>query len=187
MTGVNDAQTITEAEMLSRIARGDQEAFASLYDVWSGRLFALILQILIDRAQSEEVLQEVFLEIWQRCPQFDPHKGSGRAWMVTIARRRAIDRVRSSQRARERENTWTNYLPDSDTTIAQVEERLAGAEVNAALDAIGEPHKTAVKLAYFTGMTHVEIAEYQGVPVGTAKTRIRDGIKKLRTVLGVEQ
>ncbi|WP_175956939.1 sigma-70 family RNA polymerase sigma factor [Schaalia sp. Marseille-Q2122] len=187
MTGVNCAQTITEAEMLSRISRGDQEAFAYLYDAWSGRMYALIVQILVDRAQSEEVLQEVFLEIWQRAPQFDADKGSGRAWMVTIARRRAIDRVRSSQRARERENSWTNYLPDIDSTLAQVEERLAGAEVHEALAAIGEPHKTAVALAYFTGMTHVEIAEYQGVPVGTAKTRIRDGIKKLRTVMGVEQ
>lgn len=187
MTGVNLAQTITEAEMLSRIAHGDQEAFASLYDVWSGRLFALILQVLVDRAQSEEVLQEVFLEIWQRSPQFDADKGSGRAWMVTIARRRAIDRVRSSQRARDRENSWSTYLPDIDSTLEQVEERLAGAEVHAALEAIGEPHKTAVTLAYFTGLTHAEIAEYQEVPVGTAKTRIRDGIKKLRTVLGVEQ
>ncbi|QWW20113.1 sigma-70 family RNA polymerase sigma factor [Schaalia sp. 19OD2882] len=174
-------------EALVAIAGGDQEAFARFYDMWSGRIFALVLQIVVDRAQSEEVLQEIFLEVWRRADSFDPSRGSSRAWLVTLARRRAIDRVRAAQAARERDNAWIPFEPDHDTTLRQVEERIVSDEVRAALVAVGEPHRTTIELAYFTGMTHSQIAAHCGVPLGTVKTRIRDGLAKLRKQMEVDR
>ncbi|WP_159625633.1 sigma-70 family RNA polymerase sigma factor [Actinomyces sp. zg296] len=173
--------------LLGRVAQGDENAFAELYDAWAGRLLALIIRIVIDRSQSEEVLQEVMLEAWRRAPSFDPSRGTGRAWLVTMARHRAIDRVRSSQAARDREDAWQGYLPDSDVTAAEVEDRMEAGRVRDALDAVGEPHRTTIALAYFTGLTHTEIAERMGVPLGTVKSRIRDGMAKMRTHLGEQR
>ncbi|QKD79119.1 MULTISPECIES: sigma-70 family RNA polymerase sigma factor [Actinomyces] len=173
--------------LLGRVAQGDENAFAELYDAWAGRLLALIIRIVIDRSQSEEVLQEVMLEAWRRAPSFDPSRGTGRAWLVTMARHRAIDRVRSSQAARDREDAWQGYLPDSDVTAAEVEDRMEAGRVRDALDAVGEPHRTTIALAYFTGLTHTEIAERMGVPLGTVKSRIRDGMAKMRAHLGEQR
>lgn len=165
---------------LLAIAQGDQEAFARFYDEWAGKIFALVIQVLVDRAQAEEVLQEIFLEVWRRAAHFDPTRGSARGWLVTIARRRAIDRVRSSQAARERDAAWIPFEPDHDVTIREVEERIISEEVRSALVAVGEPHRSTLELAYFTGLSHSQIAHKCGVPLGTVKTRIRDGLSKLR-------
>ena len=172
--------------LIRGVAAGDHEAFAEFYDRWSGRLFALIVRILVDRAQSEEVLQEVFLEIWRSAASFSPSRGSARAWVVTMARRRAIDRVRSSQAARDREEQWRDYMPDVDLTVQAVEDFLAGEDVRRALDAVGEPQRSTLVMAYFTGLTHTEIARRTGVPLGTVKTRIRNGIARLRKEMGAE-
>lgn len=175
-----------EAEWISQVADGDADAFTRLYDAWSARLFALILQIVVDRAQSEEVLQEVFLEVWRTAGAFSPARGSVRAWLVTMARRRAIDRVRSSQSARDRESRWHDYMPDVDLTVQQVEDRLVGQQVHRALEAVGEPYRSTIELAYFTGLTHREIARRTGTPLGTVKTRIRDGMARLRREMRVQ-
>ena len=159
----------SEEEWIAQLADGDADAFAHLYDAWSGRLFALILQIVVDRAQSEEVLQEVFLEVWRTAGAFSPTRGSARAWLVTLARRRAIDRVRSAQSSRARESRWH-----------------MGEQVRRALEAVGEPYRSTIELAYFTGLTHREIARRTGTPLGTVKTRIRDGMTRLRRELGVQ-
>ena len=172
--------------LIVRVAAGDRDAFAEFYDRWSGRLFALIVRILVDRAQSEEVLQEVFLEIWRSAASFSPERGSARAWAVTMARRRAVDRVRSSQSSRERESRWRDYMPDVDQTVQQVEDRLVGEQVHRALEAVGEPYRSTIELAYFTGLTHREIARRTDTPLGTVKTRIRDGMARLRRELGVQ-
>ena len=172
--------------LIVRVAAGDRDAFAEFYDRWSGRLFALIVRILVDRAQSEEVLQEVFLEIWRSAASFSPSRGSARAWVVTMARRRAVDRVRSSQAARDREEQWRDYMPDVDLTVQAVEDSLAGEDVRRALDAVGEPQRSTLVMAYFTGLTHTEIARRTGVPLGTVKTRIRNGIARLRKEMGAE-
>lgn len=153
-----------DGQCVQQVAAGDAEAFARLYDRWSGRLFALILQIVVDRAQSEEVLQELFLEVWRTAASYSPQRGSARAWLVTMARRRAIDRVRAAQAARDRESRWRAYMPDTDLTLQSVEERIEAAEVRRALAAVGEPHRSTIELAYFTGLTHQEIAERTGVP-----------------------
>ena len=166
--------------LIVRVAAGDSDAFAEFYDRWSGRLFALIVRILVDRAQ------EVFLEIWRSAASFSPERGSARAWAVTMARRRAVDRVRSSQAARDREEQWRDYMPDVDLTVQAVEDSLAGEDVRRALDAVGEPQRSTLVMAYFTGLTHTEIARRTGVPLGTVKTRIRNGIARLRKEMGAE-
>ena len=180
----SSSSSSSEGEWIAQVADGD--AFARLYDAWSSRLFALILQIVVDRAQSEEVLQEVFLEVWRTAGSFSPTRGSARTWLVTMARRRAIDRVRSSQSSRDRESRWHDYMPDVDLTIQQVEDRLVGEQVHRALEAVGEPYRSTIELAYFTGLTHREIARRTGTPLGTVKTRIRDGMARLRRELGVQ-
>ena len=103
-----------------------------------------------------------------------------------MARRRAVDRVRSSQAARDREEQWRDYMPDVDLTVQAVEDSLAGEDVRRALDAVGEPQRSTLVMAYFTGLTHREIARRTGTPLGTVKTRIRDGMARLRRELGVQ-
>ena len=183
---MHDEDLDRDNALVLRVAVGDHDAFAEFYDRWSGRLLALIVQILVDRAQGEEVLQEVFLEIWRSASTFSPSRGSARAWAVTMARRRAIDRVRSSQAARDREDRWHGYMPDMDLTVQAVEDRIVGQEARRALDAVGEPQRSTLVMAYFTGLTHTEIARRTGVPLGTVKTRIRNGIARLRKEMGAE-
>ena len=109
----SSSSSSSEGEWIAQVADGDADAFARLYDAWSSRLFALILQIVVDRAQSEEVLQEVFLEVWRTAGSFSPTRGSARAWLVTMARRRAIDRVRSSQSSRDWERRDRHIMCDA--------------------------------------------------------------------------
>lgn len=177
---MHDSSPDRDAELLERVAAGDQGAFAALYDRWSGRLLALVMQVLVDRAQSEEVLQEVFLEIWRSAGEFDPARGSARGWMAVRARRRAVDRVRSSQASREREQRWPATMPDVDVTAQQAEDVLEAAELRQALDKVGEPQRSTLLAAYVGGLTHAQIAERTGVPLGTVKSRIRDGVARLR-------
>lgn len=174
-------------ELLGRIAGGDQDAFAKLYDMFSPRAFGLILRVLVDRSQSEEVLQEVFLEIWQSAGRFAPNKGQGRTWILTIAHRRAVDRVRSARAGTDRD--MRVGLRDIDVAhdgvAEQVELRIEGKRVSAALAGLPEPQREAITLAYFGGYSQSEIAALVGAPLGTVKTRMRDGLSRLRTQMGV--
>lgn len=183
MSCVEEAER--DGRLLAEVAQGGEAAFAELYDRWASRLFALILQIVVDRAQSEEVLQDVFWQVWTSAGSYHSERGSVRAWLVTLARRRAIDRVRTSQAARDREARHHGDYPDFDSTLDTIEERLEGERVRRALERVGEPHASTIKLAYFTGLTHAQIAERMCVPLGTVKSRIRDGIDKLRVEMGV--
>lgn len=173
--------------LLGRVAAGDEDAFALLYDRWAGRLLALVRRVLVDPAQSEEVLQEVLLEVWRTAGSFDPARGSARAWMAVMARRRAVDRVRSSESVRRREQRWVPTMPDADSTAQSIEDAFEAEEVRAALDAVGEPQRTTLLLAYVEGLTHSQIAERTGTPLGTVKTRVRDGVARLRTEMGVDR
>lgn len=175
------------AELLVRIAGGDDGAFGSLYDMLSSRVYGLILRVLVDRAQSEEVLQEVFLEVWQSAGSFVPNKGQGRSWVLTIAHRRAVDRVRSAQAAGERDvraGLRDLYTP-SVAVDEQVELRIESRRVARALETLPEQQREALTLAYFGGYSQSEIAAMSGTPLGTIKTRMRDGLSRLRTELGV--
>ncbi len=175
------------AELLVRIAGGDDGAFGSLYDMLSSRVYGLILRVLVDRAQSEEVLQEVFLEVWQSAGSFVPNKGQGRSWVLTIAHRRAVDRVRSAQAAGERDvRAGLRDLHTPSVAVdEQVELRIESRRVARALETLPEQQREALTLAYFGGYSQSEIAAMSGTPLGTIKTRMRDGLSRLRTELGV--
>ena len=167
---------------LRRAALGDQRAFATLYDLLAARVFGLILRVLVDRAQSEEVLQEVFLEAWQTAQSFDADRGRARTWLLTIAHRRAVDRVRASQASRRRDLT-AGAREVSDAVPGVDEEVALLVDGGRALDALPEPQRRAIILAYFGGYSHSEIAVLLETPLGTIKTRIRDGLTRLRAAL----
>lgn len=175
------------ADLLRRTAEGDQAAFARLYDMIAARAFGLILRVLVDRAQSEEVLQEVFLEIWQSAGRFAPGRGQGRSWILTIAHRRAVDRVRSSQTATDRDARagLRDLSGGADGVAEEVELRIEARRVTAALAALPEAQRDAITLAYFGGYSQSEIAALVGAPLGTVKTRMRDGLSRLRVEMGV--
>lgn len=175
------------AELLVRTAAGDQTAFAALYDMLAPRAFGLILRVLVNRAQSEEVLQEVFLEVWQSAAAFAPNKGQGRSWILTIAHRRAVDRVRSAQASSDRdEKAGLRELNTPQQGVEeQVELRIESRRVSRAMDALPDPQREALTLAYFGGYSQSEIAALVGSPLGTIKTRMRDGLTRLRQEMGV--
>lgn len=175
------------AELIQRCADGDHAAFTRLYDMLSARAFGLILRVLVDRAQSEEVLQEVFLEVWQSASAFTPKKGQGRSWVLTIAHRRAVDRVRSSQASSDRDVRagYREMASQPEGVAEQVELRIEGRRVARALSSLPEAQREAITLAYYGGYSQSEIAALVGAPLGTIKTRMRDGLSRLRGAMGV--
>ncbi|MCK2030983.1 ECF RNA polymerase sigma factor SigK [Microbacterium galbinum] len=175
------------ADLILAIAAGDQRAFAELYDLLSSRVFGLILRVLVNRSQSEEVLQEVFLEIWQSASRFAPNKGQGRTWIMTMAHRRAVDRVRSSQSSSDRDVRagLRDIGVAHDSVAEQVELSMEGERVVGALSGLPEAQREAIVLAYYGGYSQNEIAALLGAPLGTIKTRMRDGLTRLRSAMGV--
>jgi len=176
------------AALLKACALGDEAAFARLYDAVSSRVYGLVLRVVRDPAQSEEVAQEALLDVWRTSARFDPDRGSPVSWILTIAHRKAVDRVRSAQASTDREDTYgsRNQERAFDQTAEAVERSLDAQRVRAALDTLTETQRGAVELAYLGGYTHTEVAALLGVPLGTAKTRIRDGLIRLRDTLGVQ-
>ncbi|GAB3887469.1 ECF RNA polymerase sigma factor SigK [Terrabacter terrigena] len=174
-------------QLLRRAAAGDESAFADLYDAVSSRVFGLVRRVVRDPAQSEEVTQEVFLEIWRHSARFDPGRGSPLSWMLTIAHRKAVDRVRSAEAARNRDEGYGASTQDvtHDSTAEAVVERLDAERVHRALETLTSAQREALQLAYLGGYTHTEVATMLDLPLGTAKTRIRDGLIRLRDTLGV--
>ncbi|PRI11000.1 RNA polymerase subunit sigma [Leucobacter massiliensis] len=174
-------------EALARAARGDRRAFATLYDLLSARVFGLIVRVLLDRSQSEEVLQEVFLEAWERAPSFDVDRGSARSWLLTIAHRRAVDRVRAAQAASRRDlAAGARELAAAAPAVEDhVQVMVDGSRAVRGLRELPEPQRRAIVLAYFGGYSQSEIAVLLDAPLGTIKTRIRDGLSRLRAELEV--
>lgn len=175
------------AELLKLSARGDQAAFARLYDAISARVFGLAVRVVRDPAQAEEVTQEALLEIWKTASRFDPDRGSPMAWMLTIVHRKAVDRVRSAEAATRRDTTYHqhNQAVDHDSTADAAHASLEAKRVRTALHSLTAVQREALELAYFGGYTHTEVATMLDLPVGTAKTRIRDGLIRLRDTMGV--
>jgi RNA polymerase sigma-70 factor (ECF subfamily) len=165
------------ASLIRRLTRGDHEALGEFYDLYAGLVNGLAVRILRDRAEAEDTVQEVFVQVWQQAARFDPSRGTPQAWLCTMARTRALDRLR--KRASRREEP---ELADSGSTATpRTEEALA---VRAALDALPLDQRKALELAYYEGLTQSEIAERLAEPLGTVKTRIRTAMIRLRGVLG---
>lgn len=175
------------AELLEQVARGDQDAFAAVYDRVSGPVFGLVRSMLRDPAQSEEVTQEVLVEVWRRAARFTSQRGSAMTWVMTLAHHRAVDRVRSAQAATDREEraALLERTPAYDEVTEQVEARLEREQVRRCLRTLTEVQRQSVTLAYYKGLTYREVAELLSQPLGTVKTRLRDGLIRLRDCLGV--
>jgi RNA polymerase sigma-70 factor, ECF subfamily len=174
------------AALLAMVARGDEAAFAGVYDRFATVVYGLVRRIVRDPAQSEEVTQEVLLEVWRTASRFDPGEGSARGWLMTLAHRRAVDRVRSAQASAAREVRAAVAATDYDVVVEEVETRLDAQRVRRCLDSLTEIQREAVTLAYYGGYTYREVAALLGVAVGTVKTRMRDGLIRLRDCLGPE-
>ena len=171
--------------LLRRAGRGDQAAFAELYDALSPLVHGVVLKVVRDPAQSEEVTQEVFVELWRLAARFDETRGSVTSWVATVAHRRAIDRVRSEQSSRDRvARQVSNISRDYDEVSDEVESKFDRARVRRALERLTGVQREAVELAYFGGHTYREVAVLLEVAEGTVKTRIRDGMIRLRDELG---
>jgi RNA polymerase sigma-70 factor, ECF subfamily len=177
----------SHAELVRRSAAGEEAAFAELYDATAALVYGVVVRMVRSQDLAAEVVQEVYLMAWQQSARFDPERGSVRAWLCTMAHRRAVDRIRSSQRERDREDRYEADRAEAepgDSTWGQVERTLAEGEVRAGLEHLSRIQREAVCLVYFRGYSHREVAEHLDIPLGTAKSRIRDGLVGLRAALG---
>ncbi|HTZ44582.1 MAG TPA: ECF RNA polymerase sigma factor SigK [Jatrophihabitans sp.] len=174
-------------DLLARSARGDEGAFAQLYDLTASRIYGMVLRVVRDPAQSAEVTQDIYLEAWRQAARFDPARGGVLPWLLMIAHRRAVDRVRSAQASAVRDDKYATLTEDRpyDSVAEQAQASLEAQRVRRVLDGLTEPQREAISLAYFGGYTHREVAELLRIPLGTVKTRIRDGLIRMRDALGV--
>lgn len=178
---------VTLTDLLLRIARQDTDAFASFYEQTSRRVYGLARRVLIDPELSEDATQEVYLQVWNSAHRFNPAAGSPMAWLMTLAHRRAVDRVRSEQSSTDREARYgaATQVHDHDDVVDTVTQRLEAETVVKCLDTLTETQQESVKLAYYGGLTYREVAEKLGVAVPTIKSRIRDGLLRLKACMGV--
>jgi len=188
LAGSGSGQARRLEDLLPLIARGDESAYEALYDQAAGRVLGVITRVLRDPAQSEEVMQEVLLEVWRTASRFDPTLGTGISWVMTLAHRRAVDRVRSerSQASRELRGAAAAHVVDHDQVAEAVEVSMDRQRVRRCLAVLTPLQAQCVDLAYFGGYTYREVGELLGVPTGTVKTRMRDGLIKLRDCLGYD-
>ncbi|MFF7641837.1 ECF RNA polymerase sigma factor SigK [Streptomyces canus] len=174
-------------ELVGRVALGDEEAFARVYDTVVGSVLGVVRAVLRDQAQSEEVVQEVLVEVWRTAPRYRSDRGTAINWILTLAHRRAVDRVRSvdAAAARDHKAALLDRLPEYDEVAEHVEARLEREQVRRCLRTLTEIQCQAVTLAYYRGLTYRQVAEALALPLGTVKTRLRDGLIRLRDCLGV--
>jgi RNA polymerase sigma-70 factor (ECF subfamily) len=173
--------------LVTQVARGDEDAFEALFRRTAGPVLGVVRRVLRDPAQSEEVAQEVMVEVWRTATRFDPSRGSATTWIMTMAHARAVDRVRSAQAARDRDERIgrRDSVREYDEVAEEVEVRLEQQAVRGCLGGLTELQRESVQLAYYGGYTYREVAELLDVPLGTVKTRLRDGLIRLRDCLGV--
>jgi RNA polymerase sigma-70 factor, ECF subfamily len=176
------------AGLLGQVARGDHRAFELLYDQLAGPVYGVARQVLRDPAQSEEIAQEVLLEIWRTASRFDPARGSPAAWALTIAHRRAVDRVRSANACARREEkaAAADGAGEPDDVAEVVAATLDRQRVRRCLGSLTELQRESIKLAYYGGYSYPQVAQLLGVALGTVKTRIRDGLIRMRDCLEVD-
>ncbi|HEX8869894.1 MAG TPA: ECF RNA polymerase sigma factor SigK [Lentzea sp.] len=174
-------------DLLGRVARGDEAAFGKVYDLMAGRVFGLVRRVLRDEAQSEEVFQEVMLEVWRKASRYDSSLGGPSTWIMTITHRRAVDRVRSAQTAADREVQAAQREADRpfDDVSEQAATRFEQRQVRRCMTALTPLQRESIALAYYQGYTYPEVASLLGIALGTVKTRMRDGLIRLRDCMGV--
>jgi RNA polymerase sigma-70 factor, ECF subfamily len=171
--------------LIELVQRGDQAAFAEIYDAVAPMVFSTVSRVLRDPAMSEEVTQEVFVEVWTHAARFDPEKASVSTWAVTIARRRAIDRVRKEQSQRDRVEQLAQRRPEvASLTDDAAVSRIEGPRVDRALADLPPDQREIIELAFIEGLSHSTIAERLGLPLGTVKGRVRGGLQRLSSALG---
>jgi len=173
------------ATQLRLVARGDAAAFNAVYDQVAASVFGIVRRVVRDPAQSEEVTQDVLLELWRNAARFDAERGSAIAWVMTMAHRRAVDRVRSAQKESERERRTARAAIPFDEVAEAVESSLERERVRRCLGSLTELQRESVTLAYYGGYTYDQVASLLGAPAGTIKTRMRDALIRLRDCLGV--
>ncbi len=171
--------------LLTRTAHGDERAFERLYDLVANRVFGLIRRIVRDPAQAEEVTQEVLVEVWRTSTRFDPERGSATSWIFTIAHRRAVDRVRSEQAGSDRLRKVATMETPYDDVVETATAHLEQVQVRRCLKNLTDMQREAITMAYYGGHTYSEVASLLKVGLPAVKTRMRDGLIRLRDCLGV--
>ena len=167
--------------MVTALKSGDQSAVAALYDRYSSVVYAVALRVLGDTGAAEDVLQEVFLQLWRNPGAFDAARGSLGAWLAVITRNRAIDSLRKRRPETDIEDVIVSVAPD---LAAEADRHRAAEKVRGVLSTMSAPQRSALEMAYFEGLSHTEIASKTGEPLGTIKTRIRAGLMALRKAFG---
>ena len=171
--------------LLTHVAKGDQAAFEALYDQLGASVYGLIRKVLRNPSQAEEVAQEVLLEVWRAASRFDPARGSAATWVLTIAHRRAIDRVRAEEAAAAREQRTAEVPAAIDEVAETVEASMDAERLRRCLAGLTELQRESITLAYYGGYSYAQVAALLDTALGTIKTRIRDGLTRLRACLGV--
>ncbi len=182
MSGAEFKAGMSEAALLWAIRSGDESAMATLYDRYSGLVYAVALRVLGDTGAAEDVLQEVFLQLWRNPAAFDSGRGNLGAWLAVIARNRAIDGLRKRRPESDIADVVLSVEPD---LAGEAERSRALEKIRGELSAMPAPQRSALEMAYFEGLTHTEIAARTGEPLGTIKTRIRTGLQALRQAFDV--
>lgn len=178
-------QTAVLRDLLASSAQGDRSAFTRLYDLTSPRIYGLALRVVYDRAHAEEVVQEAYLQFWQKAGEYRPERGSVISWMMTITHRRAVDRVRSEQVHRRRiadYGTENVEVPEA-SPLEVVEANEQAATLRNCMGQLTDLQRNTIAMAYFSGLSYPEVAEQTGTPLPTIKSRIRDGLRGLRNCL----
>lgn len=179
----------TEGVLLKRVATGDKDAFGALYDCLASAVHGVALRVVRDPSLAEEVTQDVFLTVWQKAPSFDPSMGTARTWVLTLTHRRAVDVVRREQSLRDRTaragamQVEHPFDQVADEVLTRASTQAASEQVVRAMGSLTPLQRRTIALAYFEGLTYPQVADRLAIPLSTAKTRIRDGLRRMAVTL----